>query len=292
MLGGGPECCRWLVRPRFRASGAAGLLAGVISTLFLVSLWATPSVLPWLHQTVQAADTTGAATFSPPPRLPASLPSALHYVAHWNLLPVGEATLSWSERGGQRQVRFSADSNRLVSLFYPVRDQMASTYAMQSFCTQSVDNHTVEGRRQRETHIRYEPVQHRLVLDEIDDSREPPVAKHEMKPIPGCVVDLFTALDYARGQRLQLGDEYAFPVNEGGATARVQLKVDLKETVNTPAGAFTAVRAVPTVVGETSLHPIHPGKLWIWFSDDARHIPVQIKAQVSWGTILAQLASY
>src|SRR6185437_685259 len=153
----------------------------------------------------------------------------LHFVAHWRLLEVGTATLTSGDVGGLRQIRFSADSNGVVNLFYPVRD----------------DNETSEGRRHRKTEIVFAPDQRQLVLDETDLAAKPPVAKHEVKPIPGCVLDLLGALEFLRAQPLHIGDRYAMQVNQGGATRDVQVMVDLHETVATPAGRFSAVRVTP-----------------------------------------------
>ena len=216
------------------------------------------------------------------------LPGTLHYIAHWQIIPAGAATLSWSRVGGQTQVSFTANSNDLVSLFYPVHDRMATGYNSASFCAERADNHVVEGRRQRHTVIQYEPRRKRLVLDESDLTRPSAPAKHDVRSLPGCVLDLFSALDYIRAQPLHLGDVYDFPVNEGGKTAEVRLAIDLKGTITTPAGSFTAVRATPTILGRAGPRP---GRLWIWFSDDARHLPVEIQGKVSWGTITAQLSN-
>jgi len=32
------------------------------------------------------------------------------------------------------------------------------------------------------------------------------------------------------------------------------------------------------------------GRIWIWYSDDANHIPVQMRGQLFWGTITFRLA--
>ena len=225
--------------------------------------------------------------FAPPPA-PAPEPGGvLHYRAYWRLLPAAVATLRWNQVNGQRQISFTADSIGVVSLFYPVRDRMVSNYDPSTFCTTSVDNHKLEGRRQLHTRIRYDPGRHRMVLDETNPAGDPPAVKHVVQTIPGCVLDLFSALDYARSQPLHVGDSYTIPVNEGGKTEQVKLTVDLRETVATPAGSFRTVRAEPTVFGNSVFH--RPGRMWIWFTDDARHLPVQVKATVSWGTVLVQL---
>jgi len=209
----------------------------------------------------------------------------LHYDAHWRLLPAGTATLAF----GDGQVQFHADANSLISIFYPVRDSMHTDYDSSSHCTTAVDNDTVEGRRHRLTHIRYNAPLKQLVLDEVDPTQKPPRPKHEIKPTTGCVMDLLGALAYARTLPLHVGDHYQFPVNEGGATSTVQVAVDLRETVRVPAGSFNCVRVVPTLFRSAVFQ--RPGKLWIWFSDDERHLPVQVEASVSWGTITAQLSS-
>jgi hypothetical protein len=33
------------------------------------------------------------------------------------------------------------------------------------------------------------------------------------------------------------------------------------------------------------------GNIWIWYSDDNRHLPVQMRARLFWGTITLRLTS-
>ncbi len=176
----------------------------------------------------------------------------------------------------------------MVDLFYPVHDVMESTYDPATFCTSSVVNDTVEGRLHRLTKIQFQPEQHRLILDETDPGFTSSPPKHEVKPIPGCVADLLTALDYMRAQPLHVGDSYSFRVNEGGDTSDVRCTVDLRETITTPAGRFATVRVHPTIIAGGSKKL---GELWVWFSDDARHLPVQIQTHAFWGTLTAQLTN-
>ncbi|MGH9487454.1 MAG: DUF3108 domain-containing protein [Terriglobales bacterium] len=235
----------------------------------------------------------GLAAFSPRPTPPSTadpppLPATLHYVAHWRLLPAGSASLSWSQKGALRQVQFTANTSQLVDLFYPVHDLMQSDYDPATFCTSQVVNNTLEGRRHRLTTITYQPDQHRFILDETNESAHPPTHKHQVKSIPGCVADLLTALDYMRAQPLHVGDSYSFRVNEGGKTSDVRCAVDLRETITTPAGRFSAVRVHPTLIGGGDKKL---GELWVWFSDDARHLPVEFQAHAFWGTLTAQLTN-
>lgn len=244
-----------------------GMVTVLLSLLLLAGLGAPPQ-----------------ASSPPPPPLPAPL----HYVAHWRLLPAGTATLSWSQAGDLRQIHFTADASSLVDLFYPVHDVMVSTYDPATFCTSSAVNNTIEGRRHRLTRITYQPQQHQFVLDETDPGGPSTSAKHEVNPIPGCVADVLTALDYIRAQPLHVGDSYSLRVNEGGKTSDVRCSVDLRETITTAAGRFVTVRVHPTLIGGGDRQL---GELWVWLTDDARHLPVQIQTHAFWGTLTAQLTN-
>src|SRR6185312_1741559 len=196
-----------------RAAGVCGTHGGPAGQACGSGLGRDPMVGRW---GLALALPTGLATPAGQTSAPAALPAGtLHYAAHWRLLPAGRATLAWDGSGAERHIQFTAESSGLVSLFYPVQDRMHSTYDPGSFCTTAVDNDTLEGKRQRQTHIRFNAAMHQLTLDEVDTAHQPPVAKHEVKPIPGCVLDLFGALDYVRSQPLHVGDVYNFPVNEG-----------------------------------------------------------------------------
>lgn len=225
-----------------------------------------------------------------PRRFSIPIGERLHYRADWRLWPAGHASLDLSQAGAFRQISFSALATGVAAILYPVRDEIASIYDPLSFCAVDVVKQTLEGRRKRHTEIHYYPQKGDLVLDERNLNDPQAAPKHVVKPIPGCVLDLFSALYYVRTLPLNLGEVYNFPVNEGGGTVEVRLTPDLKETVVTPAGSFSAIRAEPTVFDSAVFH--RKGRMWIWFSDDARHLPLKVEAKVSWGTITAVLTSF
>ncbi len=214
----------------------------------------------------------------------------LSYSASWRLWKAGSATLQLTRQGQQEHVVFDANSVGVTSLLYPVHDHIDSAYTPDTFCATTLTKQTVEGRRHLHTQIRYRPNNKELILDEQNFSGKKPTYKHEVKPIPGCVLDIFSALYYVRSLPLVVGEIYNFPVNEGGATVEVQLKPDLKETIATPAGTFHTIRTEPFVFNSVVFH--HKGRMWVWFSDDKRHLPVMVEAKVSWGTITAVLTHY
>jgi hypothetical protein len=75
-------------------------------------------------------------------------------------------------------------------------------------------------------------------------------------------------------------------LNDGGKTVNVSAKVEAKETVKVPAGTFQTIRVSP----ESNDGPLKTkGKIWIWYTDDAKRIPVQMRGKMFWGTLTLKL---
>jgi hypothetical protein len=72
-------------------------------------------------------------------------------------------------------------------------------------------------------------------------------------------------------------------------TVTVAMKVEGKEEIKTPAGTFQTIKVEPTA-DEGIVK--NRGNIWVWYTDDARHMPVQIQARLFWGTITFHLLSY
>ena len=68
----------------------------------------------------------------------------------------------------------------------------------------------------------------------------------------------------------------------------MQADVEGKEQVKTPAGTFQTIRVGPE--GDYGVLR-NRGRVWIWYTDDAQHLPVQIRAKLFWGTLSVYLTS-
>jgi hypothetical protein len=79
---------------------------------------------------------------------------------------------------------------------------------------------------------------------------------------------------------------YVFPLNDGGETVEVRAHVEAREQVKTPAGTFATIRVAPEAASGVLKNR---GRVWIWYSDDARRIPVQMRARMFWGTLTFRL---
>ena len=95
-------------------------------------------------------------------------------------------------------------------------------------------------------------------------------SKTQTASIPACVTDSLSAIFYAASQPLILGQRYRFPLADSMRTVTVTMKVEGKEEIKTPAGTFQTIRVQPTA-DEGIVK--NRGKIWIWYTDDARHMP-------------------
>ena len=82
------------------------------------------------------------------------------------------------------------------------------------------------------------------------------------------------------------------PVQPGDPDAMrvvdVTMKAEAREQVTTPAGTFQTIRVQPTAGAGVVKNR---GNIWIWYTDDQRHMPVQMRARLFWGTITMRLVS-
>ena len=107
--------------------------------------------------------------------------------------------------------------------------------------------------------------------------------------VPACVQDSLSSIFYVASRPLVVGQQVRFPLADSMRTVTVAMKVEGKEEVKTPAGTFQTIRVQPTADEGVVKNR---GSITIWYTDDARKMPVQIRARLFWGTITFHLQSY
>jgi len=211
---------------------------------------------------------------------------ALHYTAEWRFWDAGVATVKVERVGSQEHVSATAESSGVVALLYRVQDRFDSYFDARTLCSARVTKHTEEGSHRRDTAITFDYNRHKAVLEE--HNLKTNEQKRTENDIPNCVTDVVSGILYVASLPLQQGANYSFPLNDGGKTVTVQAHVEGKEQVKTPAGTFQTVRVGPE--GDYGILK-NRGKIWIWYTDDAQHLPVQMRAKLFWGTLTVYLSS-
>lgn len=229
---------------------------------------------------------TAAPAIQPPPathRLPEG--AVLYYKAEWRMLNAGMATLR-VDPGKDDEVRVTgiANATGFVSHLYHVHDVFEASFTRSTFCSNQIHKHTEEGSRRRDETIRFDYAKKKSFRDELDMKNG---HRTQMEnDIPSCATDVLSALWYAGSLPLASGASYSFPLNDGAQTAVINLAVEATEQVKIGTGTFNAIRVQPT--SDSDLIKKR-GKVWVWYSNDAEHLPVQMRGRMGWGTITLTL---
>lgn len=220
-------------------------------------------------------------------------PSAAHpfpnglayvYAVEWHLFTAGTATVRMDPAGPQQKVTATADSLGVANVLYGVHDRFEARFDPKTFCSLLVKKHSEEGSHTRETEVRFDYDRRKTVLNE--KNLKTGESKQVENEIPHCVTDVVTGFYYVASLPLQVGGSYLFPVNDGGKTAEVTAHVEGKETIKVPAGTFHTIRVASEATSGTLKGR---GKVWVWFTDDAARTPVQMRAKLTWGTLVFRL---
>jgi hypothetical protein len=208
----------------------------------------------------------------------------LHYTAEWRLWTAGTATLKLDQVGSEQRITANAESAGAVAVLYRVADRFESYFDRKTFCSLRLNKHSEEGLHSRETKIEFNYGTHKAVLNERNLKTNE--SKHTEESIPNCVTDVLAGIYYVGSMPLEPGSTYVFPVNDGGKTYDVKAVVEGREEIKSDAGTFRTVRVQPSADSGVLKSR---GKIWIWYSDDSAHIPVQMRARMFWGTLTFRL---
>ena len=222
---------------------------------------------------------------APPPSYVFPTKQTLSYVVDWRVFTAAVASFQIEQQGTVQKITASADSIGAVTMLFPVIDRFQSGFDTKTGCSTGFSKQTQEGRRKISSDLTYKDGKQTLVERNLVKG----TSKTLTASIPACVQDTLSSIFYVGSQPLTVGQDFRFPLADSMRTVTVTMKPEAKEEIKTPAGTFQTIRVQPTAdEGVVKSR----GKIWIWYTDDARHMPVQVRASLFWGTITAKLQSY
>jgi len=221
-----------------------------------------------------------------PPRPGFSFPQrqTLTYAVDWRVFPAGTAVIHFEAAGDHEHITATADTIGAINLLFHVTDRFQSDFDRDRGCTYAFDKQTVEGRRQINSRMGIDYTDSKSILDEKNEVTGQ--TKHMEAPVGGCLTDLLSGVFYASSQPMVQGHNFVIPVVDAMRTVPVTMKVEGREEIKTPLGVFKTIRVQPTADAGVVKNR---GNIWIWYTDDERHLPVQMSAQLFWGTITFRL---
>jgi hypothetical protein len=200
------------------------------------------------------------------------------------VFPAGQATFHLEQVGNMEHVIATGESIGAVNLLFRVNDRFESYFDRTTGCSSSFAKQLQEGRRQVTSTLRF--MGGKQVLQE--KNLVSGTSKSQEAAIPPCVTDLMSAIFYGGSQPLQPGTSFHLPVADAMRVVDVTMKAEAREQIVTLAGTFQTIRVQP--IADAGVVK-NRGNIWIWYTDDERHMPVQMRARLFWGTITMRLVS-
>lgn len=172
-------------------------------------------------------------------------------------------------------------------LRFRVQDRTVAAWNPGSGCSLGIEKHLREGRARRDQRITFDAA---TGLAAIDDAK---IEVRELE-VGACPLDILSAFYVTRLRGVPEQGLLELPVFDNGKRYTLGVRFLGRETLDLPAplGRRTATVIVePLLVEGTGLF-VKRGRLKIWLTDDARRIPVRMRAKVAVGSVSADLESF
>jgi hypothetical protein len=202
----------------------------------------------------------------------------LDFTLAWLGISAGSArmTVGPAQDAGKIRMTSVAESASGFSHIYRVRDELESMVTRDNFSTVYFRKRLREGKR------------HKDETTVINPARGVASRKGRDTAVPTPVFDPLSIIFYLRTIDLVVGRSHRLPVYADGKLYMLEVQVTRRERIETDFGTFDAIMVVPkSRVG--GIFRDEDNGLTIWYSADARRLPLRIRSEVKFGTITATL---
>lgn len=207
----------------------------------------------------------------------------LSYNLEWRLIHAGTAVIDLSTAKDTVKL----DSAGLVSTLYKVDDLYTENFD-ESTCTTSSVLDGQEGHRHRRLEATFDRKTNHAFFVERDLLRDAVMHSGQIE-IPNCVHNVLGGIHVLRGMNLQPGQSAQIPLSDGRNAAMVKVDAQEREDLTTSAGAFHTIRYEVNIMNGVIY--ARKGRVFVWVSDDAKRLPVQILLRLAFplGSLTLQL---
>lgn len=258
-----------------------------MSLLFLRRAICACTILLCGLSTFPSAAQQPAATPAAQSAAPFPAPEKLTYLIEWHGVNAGTAVIQLS-RAAQNNWQFDLNlhSAGVVSRLYKVWDNY-KVISTGHFCALSTFLDAQEGKRHHQTQLTFQTAQHKVDYYEHDLVKNTTVRK-ELNIAP-CTHDVIGALATLRTIDLQPGKTAILPVTDGKKMVNARVAAQAKEKITVGSKTYQTIR-YEAFLFDNVLYK-RKGRLFLWATDDADRLPVQMRVQLAFpvGTILLQL---
>ena len=214
------------------------------------------------------------------------IPERLIFDLTWTGVKAGTATLEITVDKENTKIISTARSADWLSVFYTVDDRVESL--MRTAQTASLiglpANYRVklrEGRHRRDKEVVFDHAnrQATYINHREGGKRSYTIGENTLDPL--------SSFYYIRTLKYEVGKSLYVDIFDSKKLWNVEVQVLRREKIKTPLGEFSTVVIKPLMKSEGIFN--RKGDMYIWLTDDLKHIPVKMQTKVAVGSITATL---
>jgi len=216
----------------------------------------------------------------------------LQYRIHYGLLNAGFASLTVKNTTYEGRPHFhvvgEGSSSGAVRAFYKVDDRYESYIDQSTNKPSKFVRNISEGGYSRDQIFTFD---HDKNIVKIHDRKEQRISYKDFEG--NNIQDLLSAFYYLRNydtDKLKTGDYINLKIFMTDDTYKFRLKILGRETMNTKFGKIKTLKIRPYVQSGRIFKESESVTMWV--TDDDNHIPIQIKAELTVGSLKADLNDY
>ena len=214
------------------------------------------------------------------------IPEKFVYSLTWAGIKAGTASLEVVEGGDKVKIISTARSASWISVFYTVEDRIVSTL-LKDPAFSYVGLPTTyrvkirEGKHRRDKEVIFDRARNKAqYINHLKNE------KREYK-VPQGVFDPISGFYHLRSVPLKVGESVFVTIFDSKKVWDVEVQVLRRERITLPIGTFDTVVVKPVLQSEGIF--FRKGDVYIWLTDDEKHIPVKVQTKVAIGHVNATL---
>jgi hypothetical protein len=214
-------------------------------------------------------------------------PEKLTYHVEWRLITAGNVTIQLSRAsGGNWETDMNVESAGLVTRWYKVIDKYKAV-TNQKFCGLNSNLDAQEGKHHKLTLMNFDVQHNKVEYDDHDVLKN--TSDKRWLDVPPCTYETVGALASLRLTDMQPGKWTTIPITDGKKFVYGKIQAQARESLNLEGKSYQTVR-YEAFLFDNVLYK-RKGRLFIWLTDDAGHVPVQLRFQMGFpiGNITVEL---
>ena len=210
--------------------------------------------------------------------IPFNIGEKLIYDVSFAGIKAGKAfleVLSDNNNSNEIHIRFTAKTSFPFSSIYSIDDQIDTWLDRKDLYSKKIIKNINQGKYSKDS----ETI--------IDNKEFISITNKDTTKIPGYVYDPYSLFYVLRTKPLIIGETIRINTFGGKKISPIQIITKSEEVINTIYGSFNCLAVKPFRKGSTLLK--NKGDMMIWFSNDKKKIPVQIKIKLQYGSMLLKI---